>query len=188
MYFYLCPRNPVPRCLLNIKKNLCTQTHASLVQKSCHKIFLQCIISGKAWLPANRRTSRRTIYPCCRKSAAITGNEPQGTIVMCTNPRSIQRDFRDTQGGPYSFSFIIWKVVLTLLYVYECFSLMFVCAPHVCSIQRGWRRASDPLKMESIIDTYERPCGCRDLNQGPLQEQAVSLTTGQSPQAHIYVI
>ena len=36
----------------------------------------------------------------------------------------------------------------------------------------GQRRASDPL-----IDGCEPPCGCWDLNSGPLEEQSVLLTT-----------
>ncbi|KAM7331856.1 hypothetical protein ACRRTK_008564 [Alexandromys fortis] len=41
----------------------------------------------------------------------------------------------------------------------------------------GQKMAPDP-----IIDGCEPPCGCRELNSGPLEEQAMLLTTEPSLQ------
>ena len=46
-------------------------------------------------------------------------------------------------------------------------------------LQTHQKRASD-----LITDGCESPCGCWDLNSGPLEEQAVLLTTEPSPQPH----
>lgn len=40
---------------------------------------------------------------------------------------------------------------LFIFYLYECFTLVYVCAPCTCSACRGQRRASDPLEIESQI-------------------------------------
>ena len=41
--------------------------------------------------------------------------------------------------------------------------------------------------MNPIIDGCEPPCGCWDLNSGPLEEQSVLLTTESSLQPHVCV-
>ena len=41
----------------------------------------------------------------------------------------------------------------------------------------GKKRASDP-----IINDYEPPCGCWELNSGPLEDQPVLLTSEPSLQ------
>jgi hypothetical protein len=51
-----------------------------------------------------------------------------------------------------------------LLYVYEY---------TVANLQTHQKRASDP-----ITDGCEPPCGCWELNSGPLEEHSVLLTTG----------
>jgi hypothetical protein len=48
---------------------------------------------------------------------------------------------------------------------------------HCCSLQTHQKRASDP-----ITDDCEPPCGCWELNSGPLEEQSVLLTTEPSLQ------
>jgi hypothetical protein len=48
---------------------------------------------------------------------------------------------------------------------------------HCHSLQTYQKRASDP-----IIDGLKPPCGCWELNSGPLQEQSVLLTTEPSLQ------
>ena len=48
---------------------------------------------------------------------------------------------------------------------------------HCCCLQTHQKRASDP-----ITDGYEPPCGCWELNSGPLEEQSVLLTTESSLQ------
>jgi hypothetical protein len=51
---------------------------------------------------------------------------------------------------------------------------------HYCSPQTHQKRASDP-----IADSCEPPCGCWELNSGPLEEQPVLVTIEPSlqPQA-----
>ena len=44
------------------------------------------------------------------------------------------------------------------------------------SSDRYQKRASDP-----ITDGFEPPCGCWELNSGPLEEQSVLLTAEPSP-------
>jgi hypothetical protein len=57
-----------------------------------------------------------------------------------------------------------------------CVSSLSVCAP-------AWQqRASDP-----IADGCEPPCGCWELNSGPLEEQAVLLTTEPSFRSQILI-
>ena len=53
---------------------------------------------------------------------------------------------------------------------------------HHCSLQTHLKRASDP-----IADGCEPPCGCWELNSGPLKEQSVLLTAEPSPQPHFYL-
>jgi len=48
---------------------------------------------------------------------------------------------------------------------------------HCSCLQTHQKRASD-----LITDGYEPPCGCWDLNSGPLEEQSVLLTTEPSLQ------
>jgi hypothetical protein len=48
---------------------------------------------------------------------------------------------------------------------------------HHCSLQTHQKRAADP-----ITDGCEPPCGCWELNSGPLEEQLALPTTKPSPQ------
>jgi hypothetical protein len=48
---------------------------------------------------------------------------------------------------------------------------------HCHSLQTHQKRASDP-----ITDGCEPPCGCWELNSGPLEEQSVLLTSEPSLQ------
>ena len=57
---------------------------------------------------------------------------------------------------------------------------MYVCALQVCNPHSGQKRASDP--QYRITDGCELPCGCWELNPGPLEEQLVILTIEQSLQ------
>jgi hypothetical protein len=57
---------------------------------------------------------------------------------------------------------------------------------HCSYLQTHQKRASDP-----ITDGCEPPCGCWDLNSGPLEEQSVLLTTGttlQPYQTYLYLL
>jgi hypothetical protein len=59
--------------------------------------------------------------------------------------------------------------------------LFILCIWVLCScLQTHQKRASDP-----ITDGCEPPCGCWELNSGPLEEQPVSLTTEPSLQPPI---
>ena len=62
------------------------------------------------------------------------------------------------------------------MYVYEYFICMCDCTTEEGIKQK---KASDP-----IIGSFEPPCGCWDLNSGPLEDQAVLLTAESSLQHH----
>jgi hypothetical protein len=64
------------------------------------------------------------------------------------------------------FSSIFLKRIIYLFYVYEYTVAVFT-----------QKRALDP-----IIDGCEPPCGCWELNSGPLEEQSVLLTAEPSLQ------
>jgi hypothetical protein len=64
----------------------------------------------------------------------------------------------------------IFKRLIYVLYVYEC----FVCL-YICTLEEGIRSHG-----ATVIDGCELPCGCWELNPGPLQEQAVLLTAEPS--------
>jgi hypothetical protein len=53
---------------------------------------------------------------------------------------------------------------------------------HHCFLQTDQKKASDP-----IINDCEPPCGCRDLNSGPLEEQSVLLTT-EPPLQPVFIL
>ena len=56
------------------------------------------------------------------------------------------------------------------MYIYNfLFKKSYVYSVLPASIPSGWKRAPD-----FIIDDYEPPCGCWELNSGPLEEQPVS--------------
>jgi hypothetical protein len=61
-------------------------------------------------------------------------------------------------------------VLINLFYLYEYTVAVF-------------KRASD-----SITDGCEPPCGCWELNSGPLEEQSVLLTAEPSLQPRFYVL
>jgi len=52
---------------------------------------------------------------------------------------------------------------------------LFIIYKYTVAVQTHQKRASD-----LITDGYEPPCGCWDLNSGPLEEQSVLLTTEPS--------
>jgi hypothetical protein len=66
-----------------------------------------------------------------------------------------------------------------LKYVYIFFRDLFISYMwvHCCSLQTYQQRALDP-----ITDGCEPPCGCWELNLGPLEEQSVLLTAEPSLQ------
>jgi hypothetical protein len=61
------------------------------------------------------------------------------------------------------------------MYVSASPACMYVCYVH------AWYPRSSEEGIQSpgmeVIDTYEPPCGCPELNPDPLQEQKVLLTT-----------
>jgi hypothetical protein len=52
---------------------------------------------------------------------------------------------------------------------------LFIICKYTVALQTPQKRASD-----LITDGCEPPCGCRDLNSGPLEEQSVLLTSEPS--------
>ena len=56
--------------------------------------------------------------------------------------------------------------------------LYTMCVPGTCGSQKG---APDLLELE-LTDSCELPCGCLELNPGPLEEQPMLFTTEPSPQ------
>ena len=67
-----------------------------------------------------------------------------------------------------------FKRVLVCLFDWLIFLCMWVHCP---SLQTHEKRASDP-----ITDGCEPPCGCHELNSGPLEEQSVLLNAEPSLQ------
>jgi len=63
---------------------------------------------------------------------------------------------------------LVFLFFLRDLFIYYVYSVLSACIP------AGQKRASDP-----ITDGCELPCGCWELNSGPLEEQTVLLTTLQ---------
>jgi hypothetical protein len=63
-------------------------------------------------------------------------------------------------------SFFLKIIYLFLIYVHWCFACMHI-----------YVRVSDI----GVTDTCELPCGCWELDLGPLEEQSVLLTTEPSP-------
>jgi hypothetical protein len=61
----------------------------------------------------------------------------------------------------------------------DLFVCLFVCLFIICNscLQTLQERESD-----LVMDGCEPPCGCWDLNSGPLEGQSVLLTTEPSPQ------
>jgi hypothetical protein len=59
----------------------------------------------------------------------------------------------------------------------------YLCIWVHCSCQTHQKRASDP-----ITDGFEPPCGCWELNPGPLEEQSVLLAAESSLQAQGYCL
>lgn len=86
---------------------------------------------------------------------------------------------RNTLGKQMSFF-----LFLNLFYVRECFACMRVYAPRV-SLAPAKVREGAGSPRTGVIDACKLPCGCLDLNLGPLQEQQELLAT--EPCLHLYV-
>ena len=67
--------------------------------------------------------------------------------------------------GPFSFLFS------KIFFIFKVLSIYYLCV-HCCCLQTHQKGALD-----SITDGCEPPCGCWELNSGPLEEQSVLLTT-----------
>ena len=84
------------------------------------------------------------------------------------------KDFKSTcPRNPCTSVFLFFPNIYLFYYAYNILS---ACMP------AGQKRASDP-----ITDGCEPPCGCWELNSGPLEEQAMLLTSEPSLQPHISV-
>jgi hypothetical protein len=60
--------------------------------------------------------------------------------------------------------------------------IYYYISVHCSCLQTHEKRASD-----LIMDGYEPPCGCWDLNSGPSEEQSVLLTAEPSPQPYLFL-
>jgi hypothetical protein len=69
----------------------------------------------------------------------------------------------------------------TPLFKKDIFIYFMYVSVHCSYLQTHQKRASDP-----ITDGCEAPCGCWELNPGPLEEQSVLLTTKPSLQTSPY--
>jgi hypothetical protein len=81
---------------------------------------------------------------------------------------------------PGSLHPIIWMFLVRILFYLVFFlKILFIIYLlfHCHCLQTHQKRPSDP-----ITDGCEPPCGCWDLNSGPLEEQSVLLTTEPSLQ------
>jgi hypothetical protein len=74
-------------------------------------------------------------------------------------------------------------LVFSFLFLFFKKDLFYVCEYTVALFQTHQKRASDP-----ITDGCEPPCGCWDLNSGPLEEQSVLLTSEPSLQPHVQLL
>jgi hypothetical protein len=68
---------------------------------------------------------------------------------------------QDTQS-----SFVCFFVFFKDIYIYHVYSILPACMP-----------ADQKRVPDLILDSYEPPCGCWELNSGPLEEQTVLLTS-----------
>lgn len=68
--------------------------------------------------------------------------------------------------GSFSFEYVF----IYEFYVYGCFICMYFCTPEEGIGSHG----------TTLIDGYELPCGCQELDSGPLEEQPVLLNTESS--------
>jgi hypothetical protein len=76
-------------------------------------------------------------------------------------------------GGKENAINILFKKNLKRIYLFYVYEYIG------CSLRTYQKKASDP-----ITDGCEPPCGCWDLNSGPLEEQLVLLTTEPSLQLY----
>jgi hypothetical protein len=60
-------------------------------------------------------------------------------------------------------------------------NLFIICKYTVVCLQTLQKRASD-----FVMDDCEPPCGCWDLNSGPLEEQSALLTTEPAHQPELF--
>jgi hypothetical protein len=88
--------------------------------------------------------------------------------MLKIKPRSSAR----ATSAPY-LSLSLFKISIYLFYVREYI--------HGHCLQTHQKRAMDP-----ITDGCEPPCGCWDLNSGPLEEQPVLLAAEPSLQSRIF--
>ena len=66
-------------------------------------------------------------------------------------------------------------------YVYNCFACVYICAPFVCLVLKKAREAIGSFGLE-LQKSLELLRGYWELNQGPLEEEQVLLTSEPSLQ------
>jgi hypothetical protein len=97
----------------------------------------------------------------CLLGARIKGECHHCSVLFSLSPSSFLPSFL-----PPSFFFFFYLFILCIWV-------------HYSSLQTYQKKVSDP-----ITDGCEPPCGCWELNSGPLEEQSVFLTTEPSLQLH----
>ena len=75
--------------------------------------------------------------------------------------------------APLFFLFLF----VCLFTCFKIYLLIYLLCVHCSCLQTHQKRASDP-----ITDGCEPPCGCWELNSGPLEDQSVPLTAESSLQ------
>ena len=90
-------------------------------------------------------------------------------------PIVIQKVFNFTR--PHLLIFYLSSCAVSVLFRESFLNLFIYCVCNILSacMSKGQKRAPD-----LIIDGCEPPCGCWELNSGPLEEQVVLLTTEPS--------
>jgi hypothetical protein len=76
---------------------------------------------------------------------------------------------------------VLWDLFLFLFF--KIYLFIYYMEVHCSCLQTLQKRAS-----YLITDGWEPPCGCWDLNSGPLKEQSVFLTTEPSLQPPCFVL
>ena len=83
----------------------------------------------------------------------------------------------------YFLEIMLNKIILKKTsYVVHFFFYIYLFIYYVCSVLPACVPACEKRAPNLIIDGCEPPCGCWELNSGPLEEQSVLLTTEPSLQ------
>jgi hypothetical protein len=95
----------------------------------------------------------------------------------------VEEEGSGVQGHPELYSWLLFFFFNLFLFIFLFKKYLFISCMWVYyrCLQTHQKRASDP-----ITDGCEPPCGCWELNSGPLEEQSVLLTAEPSLQPHLF--